>query len=396
MTKPRDPHALSYNLCVSLPDTQIAIVGGGPAGSMSAGLLARAGFDVRILEAEGPDNDVLCSGLLNPEARLALGVEPPAHVLRQPIAPALQYHDRDNHLRLSYDPRYLNTSRPAFDAWLRESAEAAGARISYHCRAGRILHSPEGVTLNTSDGELRCRVLLDCTGWRALSRKQSSRSAAPHVHAFQGTIEADLPPDSMWAVFDSALTDYYAWIVPKCEGRFLAGAGYLRNAEVTRDQADDPWSKLARLLDYLAELGYDAKKLDAKPLGSPITTPTNMSQLWWGERGVIPVGEAAGMVSPSSGDGISFCLQGGIAIAAALTEFRDELTGPIPAELHRRIVWRYLRGMSPALSELRFNIVKARTAADPALRNLAVRMLPLFLRRPVRRLSYGRSPAYGS
>jgi flavin-dependent dehydrogenase len=381
---------------VLLPDTEIAVIGGGPAGSMSAGLLARAGFDVRILEAEGPDNDVLCSGLLNPEARLALGVEPPAHVLRRPFAPALQYHDRDNHLRLSYDPHYLNTSRPAFDAWLRESAEAAGARISYHCRVGRIRHDEQGILLSTTSGELCCRIMLDCTGWRALSRKQSTREAAPHVHAFQGTIEADLPPDSMWAVFDSALTDYYAWIVPKGEGRFLAGAGYLRNAAVTRDQADAPWSKLERLLEYLAELGYEARLLDAKPLGSPITTPTSMRQLWWGERGVLPVGEAAGMVSPSSGDGISFCLQGGIAIAAALSQYRHELTGPVSPALHRRIVWRYLRGMSPALSELRFNIVKARVAADPGLRSLAVRLLPLLLRRPVRRLGYGRSVAFGS
>ena len=313
---------------------------------------------------------------------------PPAHVLRQPTAPLLQYHDRDNHLRLEYDPRYINTSRPAFDAWLREEAAAQGVQIHYETRAQRIRHDERGITLATSKGELRCTVLLDCSGWRALSRRQSERRPAPHVHAFQGTISADLPPDSMWAVFDSELTDYYAWIVPKGNGRFLLGAGYLQASEVTRDQADDPWSKLTRMLDYLASLGYRVELLDHKPLGSPITTPTDMRQLWWGECGVIPVGEASGMVSPSSGDGISFCLQGGIAIARTVQHFQGELTGPVSAELHRRMIRHYTAGMAPALAELRFNIIKARTAADPPLRNAAVRLLPLFLRRPVRRLGW--------
>ncbi len=363
---------------------------------MSAGLLARAGFDVLLLEAGGPDNDVLCSGLLNPEAQAALGVRPPAHVLREPIVPLLQYHDRDNHLRLEYDPHYVNTSRPAFDAWLREEAQAQGVHIAYETRAQRISHGEHGITLATSAGELRCGILLDCTGWRALSRKQSARRPAPQVHAFQGTVKADLPPQSMWAVFDSALTDYYAWIVPKGAGRFLLGAGYPQASAVTREQAEDPWNKLTRMLDYLGGLGYSVELEDAKPLGSPITTPTDMRQLWWGERGVIPVGEASGMVSPSSGDGISYCLQGGIAIAGALTQFRGELGGPVSPELQRRIIRRYLQGMAPALSELRFNILKARTAADPELRNLAVRLLPLFLRRPVRRLDWNRPLPQGA
>ncbi|MCB1220539.1 MAG: NAD(P)/FAD-dependent oxidoreductase [Planctomycetales bacterium] len=373
---------------MGLPDAQIVIAGGGPAGSMSAGLLARAGFDVLLLESGGPDNDVLCSGLLNPEAQAALGVSPPAHVLRDPLAPLLQYHDRDNCVRLEYDPRYVNTSRPAFDAWLREEAQAQGVKIHYETRAKRISHDERGISLATSAGELSCRVLLDCTGWRALSRKQSERRPAPAVHAFQGTITADLPPGSMWAIFDSALTDYYAWIVPKGGQRFLLGAGYLQASEVTRDQADNPWGKLTRMLDYLDALGCSVELEDAKPLGSPITTPTDMRQLWWGERGVVPVGEASGMVSPSSGDGISFCLQGGISIAQTLTQFRSELSSPVSEDLHRRILRRYLAGMAPALSELRFNILKARTAADPLWRNAAVRLLPLFLRRPVQHLDW--------
>ena len=69
-------------------------------------------------------------------------------------------------------------------------------------------------------------------------------------------------------------------------------------------------------------------------------------------------------------------------------QFRNELGGPVSRELHSRILRHYRQGMAAALYELRFNILKARTAADPQWRNAAVRLLPLFLRRPVQRLDW--------
>jgi choline dehydrogenase-like flavoprotein len=57
-----------------LPDVQVAVVGGGPAGARAAELLARAGAEVLLLESGGPDVENLCSGLLNREGQMALGL----------------------------------------------------------------------------------------------------------------------------------------------------------------------------------------------------------------------------------------------------------------------------------------------------------------------------------
>ena len=373
-------------------DTDLLIIGGGPSGARSAALLSAQGYSTVLLEAGDIDNDVLCSGLLNPEAQEALGMEVPEHVARDPLRPMLEYRDLDSGERLKYDPRYVNTSRPAFDRWLRELAAEAGADLRYETRAGRISHDGRVVNVECRSAGRResiaARLVLDCSGWRAVSRRQfGNGSSAPYVHAFQGTVESDLPEGSMWAVFDAKLTDYYAWIVPKGGGKFLLGAGFRPGVDETREQAEDPWEKLGPLIDYIRGIGHSIELLDNKPLGSPITTPEANGQLWWGVPGVLPLGEAAGMVSPSSGDGISFCLQCANAVsdAIALRGLPQWTARTGGGEGWRNFVSDVRRNLRPALTELRFNAFKAWTASQPAIRHAALRLLPIYLRRPVER-----------
>jgi flavin-dependent dehydrogenase len=282
--------------------------------------------------------------------------------------------------------------RPSFDRWLRELAGEAGATVEYNKRVSRVTPLNGGVELKVNGEVLRARIAVDATGWRALSRRQLGGAKPQQVHAFQGTAEIDLPDDSMWAVFDSTATPFYGWIVPKGNGRFLLGAGFSVGAEGTRDAHDDPWAKLAVFTDYLQQRGHTVRPLDKKPLGSPVTTPQHMHELWWGKAGVFPAGEAAGLVSPSSGDGISFCLQSARALADTLIgadinalHFGSE--GLAPDE-HARLAAEYRRRLKPALSEIRFNMLKAWTAARPGPRAIAARLLPLYLRRPVEKLKF--------
>lgn len=373
------------------PDYQVVVAGGGPAGAWAARNLARSGISVLLLEGEGPDVDVLCSGLLNRESQQALGIDVPDHVRREPLRPLLEFHDADNHLRRRYDPDYLNTHRPAFDAWLRELAAEAGAEIRYHCRAMSLTtHAGLAVT-TTADGNISSYFTVDATGWRALSRKLARAPRAPQLHAFQGTIRAGLPDDAMWAIYRSALTPFYGWIVPKGSGTFLLGAGFSIGHESTRGQAADPWAKLGPFADYLKGCGFEPEYVDAKPRGSPITCIGSLNDLWWGTGRVFAAGEAAGMVSPSSGDGISYSLQSATAIAEVLSgELEGSTGGARAAESawRKRTQRRIIAALKPALSELRFNCLKARVAASTRLRRMSVALLPLYLRRRVTRLPY--------
>jgi flavin-dependent dehydrogenase len=319
----------------------------------------------------------------------------PADVQSRPLQPQLEFHDADSGVRLRYAPHYVNAVRWKLDAFLRERAEQAGAVLQYHCRVSRLALSTDGgVQLQTSSGMLTAPVVIDASGWRALARRLARGSVnearpAPHVHAFQGIVEAELPEGSMWAVFRSSATPYYGWLVPKGGGRFLLGAGFFPGAQQTRgSQASgaeaQPWAKLEYLLEYLGSRGVSVRAIDEKPEGCPITTISSLKDLYWGAGAVFPLGEAAGLVSPSSGDGIHFGLEHAAVLARALlARGRPGLTDPAEALALRRQVRRELRS---ALAELRFNCLKSRVAARPVPRRIASALLPLYLRRPVERL----------
>ncbi|MCC7477950.1 FAD-dependent monooxygenase [bacterium] len=390
------------------PDVQVLVLGGGPAGARAAQRLASAGADVLMLEAEDYGRNKLCSGLLNHEGQVALGCELPQSVRREPFEPRLEFHDLDSRLRRRYSPGYWNMDRPAFDAWLCDCAAEAGVRIEYGRRASRIECGPAGPQARVGSDVISARVVLDATGWRALSRKllaPPELRSAPVVHAFQGSVHCDLPADSMWALFESDTTQYYGWLVPKGAGSFLLGAGFPQGADSTRREGDaalesdpDPWKKLSFVeASVAAAAGEELQHLDAKPLGCPITTITSTQQLWWGRELVFPLGEAAGLVSPSSGDGIHFGLEQANALADALSssgllEGRSS-AGCSAQDSHQGMLNQVQARLRPALAELRFNCIKAWVAARPGPRRLAAQFMGLYLRRPVEQLAPVAVPA---
>jgi geranylgeranyl reductase len=387
-------------------DTQAIVIGGGPSGAWAAEHLARRGIRTVLLEAGGQDTQKLCSGLLNTEGQRALGCKLPQHLRRLPFEPQLEFHDLDNRLRLRYAPRYWNMDRPSFDAWLRERAAEAGADLQYRRRVGRVELSNDGVTVLTSAGSLKAKIAIDATGWKALGRRLTAgagiRSVAggtptpakvPHIHAFQGVVESNLPEASMWAVFVSGITPYYGWLVPKGGGQFLLGAGFPQGAGSTRrsgeaaEQTDsNPWGKLDYIFERIDQLGYKAVPLDEKPEGTPITTITSTSQLWWGSGRLFTVGESSAMVSPSSGDGIHFGLEHAHALADELIGC-SAFNGNTPSELHQAVASKVERRLRSSIGELRFNCLKSRVAAKTFTRGIAARLLPLYLRRPVERIA---------
>lgn len=336
-----------------------------------------------LVEAGPENNEVLCSGLLNREAQTALGEEFPASVARKPFRPQLEYHDCDNKFRLRFDPDYINMDRPGFDAWLREKAQSSGARVIYNCRAASISSKDKARVTSTSRGEIKSRFVVDASGWRSLSRKMLGGQSAPAIHAFQGLAAIDLPDDAMWAMYISYATPFYGWIVPKGGGMFLLGSGFQIGAKATRGQHDNPWSKLGPFIEYIQSRGHKVVLLTPKPHGSPITCIKGLGNLWWGGDYVFPVGEAAGMVSPSSGDGISYCLQGARAVADSLAAFHN---GNYPG--HGQIASQIRAKLKPAMRELRFNCFKAWAASNPATRKMAAAFLPYFLYKPVTRLPF--------
>ena len=355
---------------MDMPSCDVAVIGAGPAGARCARLLAGAGRKVCIFEARSPDRAKLCGGLLNRRAQrfvqelgglpgeVRVGALTPALEF-----PALEYHDLDNRIRARYAPGYRNINRGAFDRWLLEQAVNAGAEVVHPVRVTGIETTADRVRLSAGADRVDARCVIDASGGLAFSRRLMSGPGMRRLHAIQGLVELDSPPDAMWGIYLTGYTPFFSWIIPKGGGRFLLGTALTREGigrllhDRTGDDGSDAarggWTLLAPLLKYLERRGHRVRKLDERPGGSVLAWPRGSDELWWGTGRVLAAGEAAGLVSPFSGEGISYALASAEATAYGVISgaYADGMPG-LSTRAVQRLWWAGRRaavGMNPLL-----------------------------------------------
>lgn len=356
------------------------VIGAGPAGSRAAELLAGEARRVLVIERRSEQaRPKLCGGLLNrrsQELLAKLGELPPAVRCYSYTPgldfPELEYHDIDNRIRARYDPGYRNISRPALDAWLASRAAQAGAQFRRGQRVGELVQSPQGVTVRVGDDLLQADWVIDASGAASFSRRPLGGPPVTKFHALQGEGLLDPPPPALWAVFHTDYTPFYSWLIPKGDGRCLLGTALSPAGLKWRREAagEGGWGLLAPVLEHVESRGYRVVERQARPRGAVLTRPTGSAQLWWGRGRVIAAGEAAGLVSPFSGEGVSYALSSAEAAAFAV------LSGG-GAELMPKLTAR-LAGA------LRLALIKAWAGERPAVRPWALWLLPLATHRPLR------------
>jgi geranylgeranyl reductase family protein len=323
------------------------VVGAGPAGSIAALLLARAGVAVRILDRATFPRNKLCGDTINPGSlaildRLGLGARVRARI--RPITGMTVTGPRGTCVSADY-PGHLVAGavlRRDFDLALLDAAIAAGADFIPEAHVHAPVLSGNRVTgIVVQHGGRRetvaARVVIaaDGRGSRLGSALGlTAFAAAPRRWAFGAyfTNVADLTSHGEMHV----RRDEYIGVAPVTDE--LTNVCVVHEVHAGRAltaRQDDPDRKGPRRMDdevtraiasdpILRERFADARQV------TPITTlgPLAVNARAAGCPGLLLAGDAAGFVDPMTGDGLRFALRGGeLAAEAALVELASGSPG---------------------------------------------------------------------
>lgn len=299
----------------------IAIVGGGPAGATLARLVGNK-YKVLMLEKRNFSGDIsrasekCCGGLLDPDAqrmmaRFGLGI--PKSVLLSPQMFAVRTIDISNSVERYYQRHYINIDRGEFDKWL-ELIIPPSVTVMKGCIFKSFEEKGDHVAVRFNykgrDFEEKARLLVGADGAFSMVRRQGfSNELKPKLYvSIQEWFEAVEPQNYYGAIFDEEITDFYSWTIPK-EDRIILGTALNPGKDLHR--------KFELLKKKLAPYGYRFEK-SLQRNGAYLYRPVKRGQICTGKNRILLVGEAAGFISPSSAEGMSYAFRSSLTLAHAL------------------------------------------------------------------------------
>jgi geranylgeranyl reductase family protein len=327
-----------------VPRYDAVVVGAGPAGSATAAHLARNGARVLVLDRSSFPRDKACGGGLTPRGvaaldRLNIG-QPPDEFVRVGGLEMSGGGGRAISARFpatSAWPDYgVVTRRSVLDAKVLDAAQRAGAEFRSGVRAlGPLMEngSCRGVRIrhNGTVEDVTASWTIAADG--ATSAIARGAGAAP-------TVASD---DGFWY---TALRAYFAGVEPHddgglpliefyplrgADGRWLPAYGWVFPlpdgfANVGVDIPHSPGLDACPPLRdayaaFIAQLratrpGFERAVEAAPPVGALL--PEAMRGFRPGVPGMLTVGDAAGMITPYSGEGIVYALEGAELAAKAI------------------------------------------------------------------------------
>ena len=278
------------------------IAGGSISGLMAAREIAKKGHSVLVLE-EGfeigtPDH---CGGLVSTSALSELGIEPTQKTFDSTIDSALIYGPSGNHIEInSKKQKVIVINRRELDKQVARQAEQSGAEI--RVKTGFKEKTKLGV--KTTDGEIRCKTLVDCRGVGALINNERDGV----LLSAQYEVYADWIKDGRVEVyFDNVkYPGFFAWIIPSGNGTGKVGiAGREINVSNIMKQ-------------FLKSKGNHST---IRKIFAPIWIKGPIKNFVTGD--IVIAGDAAGQSKPTTAGGIYSCGMGGIFAGNAITKYLE-------------------------------------------------------------------------
>jgi len=290
----------------------VAIIGGGPAGSSSAAFCARAGLHTLVLEREKFPREKVCGDCINPSCwpvleRLAIAAQ--VLDLSHSELNSVEFIAIDGH-KVSVDlptgdppeAGEISVKRSLFDHLLLKRAREVGALVREEITVTALEHNGDWKIATLTSGDFRARALIAADGRNSTVARL--RSLLPRPTRERVALQAHIP-------------------LPQNFGKRIVlqflREGYSGQAPVNKTELNLCLVGRPSTISRLRQWAQSQFEIAANQPWRTIT-PLTRAPVPCAHENLLFIGDAARVVEPFTGEGIYYALRSGELAADAIAK----------------------------------------------------------------------------
>jgi len=278
----------------------VIVIGGGPAGSYTAGQLAGAGHAVMVLEQQdSAGQKKCCTGIVGRDCLAQFPLITEEVIIRRANSARL-FSPAGKVVRVwRKEPQAYILDRPALDRLLADRAAAQGAEYIFGGKAETITIHHDRVDVAVSRWgdtlHLEAKAVVLAAGFGSPLARQLGLGRIPDfAMGAQAEVETrELEETEVYCGRETA-PGFFGWLVPTLPGRARVGVISRREPRICLTRLMSALMARGKIVPDEVEIHFGGIPLKALPRTC-------------GDR-LLVVGDAAGQVKPTSGGGIYYGL----------------------------------------------------------------------------------------